>query len=183
LTRHTAVGALSLFCVACAHTSAGAPAQSSPTATGSRTVAAGSSPSPAQQTAEWVLCMREHGVPVPSPRRSGSIRLTARQEARLTAIPQTTRMRAKKACARFIPAIDRIPLSKHAQRQALRVLGALVSCMKAHGFHVGRPEVTANADGTAFFGFDGLGGVKPSRAMSRALPRDAPRRRRGASCG
>src|SRR5689334_1018778 len=76
----------------------------------------------ASATRRYVRCMRLHGVAMPDPRSNGNLRLTPRQEKIIEGVPRQLRSRANAACKHLLPEVDRLPLSRAAQKKALLVV-------------------------------------------------------------
>ena len=73
---------------------------------------------------------------------------------------------AEKACFHWIKAVTSTkPLSTHARTEAVKVLAEVRSCVRDHGFVLGKPFVKNLTLGRAFFGFRRV--PPPTSAVAR----------------
>jgi hypothetical protein len=119
-------------------------------------------------SSRYAVCMRQHGVPHPSPDRRGDFHLTPAQERRLRSVPRSTRELADKACFHHLKGLNMSPLSSAAKQRALGVLRQLSACMKGLGYAMGPPLVKNLPRGRAMFGFRNAPEGAPSPRLSRA---------------
>jgi hypothetical protein len=98
--------------------------------------------------------MRAHGVPHPDPDANGDFHLTPAQESRMRVASPRQRRAADAQCFHLLKGtVSTQPLSKGAIEAALVPLGEVRSCMRGHGYVLGKPLVRNLSRGRAMFGF------------------------------
>jgi hypothetical protein len=116
---------------------------------------------------KFAKCMRQHGVDMPDPQRTGGgIKITARGKAGTRDLDNPTMKAAQAACQKYLKAGGGKAPSPAEQAKAKAAMLAYTGCMRRHGVKIADPKF--GSDGRSTFSIGGPGQTRPDSPAFKA---------------